>query len=127
MFQLGLFTTHLPYILIIAFYAAAILFKPPHEEATFRDNTPPQEHSCLVSCKKYPSYLKEESHPTREKNNHWIWGTLPGIPGRQASSPPIIPAKLKFLTNYIDKVAFTFLSKNIPNRAPPASVLQHVG
>jgi hypothetical protein len=125
MFQLGLFTTHLPYVLIIAFYAAAILFKPSHEEATLLDDKTTREHSCLVSCTKDP-YLNEISHQFHVRKNYCYWKAQHGIRNRQTSSPPIIPTKLNFLTSYLDEPAHTFLSRNIPNRAPPAGDLLNV-
>lgn len=126
MFQIGLFTTHLPYILIIAFYAAAVLFPPQHEEAASRDNKNTREHSCLVSCDNYPLYLKETSCQIHEKTNHWIAEVFNGIPGKIVFTCPISPTEFKVSEENNNDFARTFLSKNIPNRAPPAGILLSV-
>ena len=125
MFQIGLFTTHLPYILIIVFYAAAVLFPPSHKEASFGLNTSVQEHNCLASCKT-PLYHKENPDRTCEKNNLQMQENLFGIPGKVACISPTLFGKFNFRTCYNNSFANTFLSENIPNRAPPTSLLPSV-
>lgn len=123
MFQIGLFTTHLPYVLIIAFYVAAFLFKPVHKEATISDDKTIRKHSCIVSCNKDSLYFKEVTHQFHKKNIHCCWKAMACIPDRQTASSSLIPWELNFTPNYSEELTHIFLSKNIPNRAPPAGVL----
>jgi len=126
MFQIGLFTTHLPYIVIIAFYAAAVLFNPSPDKATFRENKSSREHNCLFSCRNNPPYLIEVSHQSCEEDIHWSRGSHIGIKGKAAFLPPISQNNSRYLTGFLDNHFCIFYSANTPNRAPPAVLFLNV-
>ncbi|WP_114436504.1 hypothetical protein [Marinilabilia salmonicolor] len=124
MFQLGLFTTHLPYILIIAFSAWAFLFKSAPEEETDSLCLNIPEHNFYTSCNDHSFLLRNiepevtDTTPTCKKQcfkqtNKNTISRLLFSPGEKLQTP--YPNTLYDLT----------LSGNHPDRAPPAPLRLH--
>lgn len=118
MFQLGLFTTHLPYILIIAFSAWAFLFNSAKGEApeslchNFTDfgiPTTSDEQSFLI---KYIETETVEKSQTCQKHCF-----------KQTDRTTIIPLSFsldkEILTTYFNRLCGLILPGNNPDRAPP--------
>ncbi|WP_010661909.1 hypothetical protein [Marinilabilia salmonicolor] len=118
MFQLGLFTTHLPYILIIAFSAWAFLFNSAEGEDTESLCHSFKELSTIPSSDEQSFLIKNIDTVVIEKSQLCQKHCL-----KQTERNTIIPLSFsldkEILTSYFNRLSGLILPGNNPDRAPP--------